>query len=58
MSVHNSDDLQRIYDARAEIARIAELERQLDEARAAMSVYLGCARDDLVFVPNATIGNR
>ena len=28
----------------------------LDEARAAMAAYLGCARDDLVFVPNATTG--
>jgi isopenicillin-N epimerase len=28
----------------------------LDEARAAMATYLGCARDDLVFVPNATTG--
>jgi isopenicillin-N epimerase len=28
----------------------------LDDARAAMSDYLGCARDDLVFVPNATTG--
>jgi isopenicillin-N epimerase len=28
----------------------------LDEARTAMSAYLGCARDDLVFVPNATTG--
>jgi isopenicillin-N epimerase len=28
----------------------------LDGARAAMAAYLGCARDDLVFVPNATTG--
>lgn len=28
----------------------------LDEARAAMAAYLGCARDDMVFVPNATTG--
>jgi isopenicillin-N epimerase len=28
----------------------------LDEARAAMAAYVGCARDDLVFVPNATTG--
>jgi isopenicillin-N epimerase len=28
----------------------------LDEARAAMAAYLGCGRDDLVFVPNATTG--
>jgi isopenicillin-N epimerase len=28
----------------------------LDEARAAMAAYLGCERDDLVFVPNATTG--
>ena len=28
----------------------------LDEARATMAVYLGCSRDDLVFVPNATTG--
>jgi isopenicillin-N epimerase len=28
----------------------------LDEARAAMAAYLGCVRDDLVFVPNATTG--
>ena len=28
----------------------------LDQARAAMAGYLGCARDDLVFVPNATTG--
>jgi isopenicillin-N epimerase len=28
----------------------------LDEARAAMATYLGCGRDDLVFVPNATTG--
>ena len=28
----------------------------LDDARAAMATYLGCARDDLVFVPNATTG--
>ena len=28
----------------------------LDEARAAMAAYLGCARDELVFVPNATTG--
>ena len=28
----------------------------LDEARAAMALYLGCSRDDLVFVPNATTG--
>jgi len=31
-------------------------ENLLDEARAAMAAYLGCARDDLVFVPNATTG--
>ena len=28
----------------------------LDDARAAMSAYLGCGRDDFVFVPNATTG--
>ena len=28
----------------------------LDEARAAMAIYLGCSQDDLVFVPNATTG--
>jgi isopenicillin-N epimerase len=28
----------------------------LDDARAAMAVYLGCQRDDLVFLPNATTG--
>jgi isopenicillin-N epimerase len=28
----------------------------LDEARAAMAAYVGCSRDDLVFVPNATTG--
>ncbi|MCC7022488.1 MAG: aminotransferase class V-fold PLP-dependent enzyme, partial [Thermomicrobiales bacterium] len=28
----------------------------LDEARAAMAAYVGCERDDLVFVPNATTG--
>jgi isopenicillin-N epimerase len=28
----------------------------LDEARAAMAAYLGCSRDNLVFVPNATTG--
>ena len=28
----------------------------LDEARATMAAYLGCGRDDLVFVPNATTG--
>jgi isopenicillin-N epimerase len=28
----------------------------LDEARAEMAAYLGCSRDDLVFVPNATTG--
>ncbi len=28
----------------------------LDEARAAMASYLGCERDNLVFVPNATTG--
>jgi isopenicillin-N epimerase len=31
-------------------------ENLLDEARAAMAAFLGCARDDLVFVPNATTG--
>ena len=28
----------------------------LDEARAAMAAYVGCARDNLVFLPNATTG--
>jgi isopenicillin-N epimerase len=28
----------------------------MDEARAQMAAYLGCARDDMVFVPNATTG--
>jgi isopenicillin-N epimerase len=28
----------------------------LDDARAAMAAYLGCRRDDLVFMPNATTG--
>ncbi len=28
----------------------------LDDARVAMAAYLGCERDDLVFVPNATTG--
>jgi isopenicillin-N epimerase len=32
------------------------VEGLLDEARAAMAVYLGCPRDDLVFLPNATTG--
>ena len=28
----------------------------LDDARARMAAYLGCRRDELVFVPNATTG--
>jgi isopenicillin-N epimerase len=33
-----------------------ELPRRLGEARAALGRYLGCAADDLVYVPNATFG--
>jgi isopenicillin-N epimerase len=35
---------------------MAELERLLDEARAAVAAFLGAASDDLAFVPNATAG--
>jgi isopenicillin-N epimerase len=33
-----------------------EAEAQLDEARAALARFVGCASDDLAFVPNATTG--
>jgi isopenicillin-N epimerase len=35
---------------------VRELERQCDEARHALALFLGAAADDLVFVPNATAG--
>jgi isopenicillin-N epimerase len=41
---------------RQPVAFFAERARLLPAARAALAAYVGCDRDDLVFVPNATTG--
>ncbi len=35
---------------------VVSLEALMDEARAIVGAFLGCAPDDLAFVPNATAG--
>ncbi|HEU5316514.1 MAG TPA: aminotransferase class V-fold PLP-dependent enzyme [Chloroflexota bacterium] len=52
------DDYQRwqLELERQPVAFFAQRTRLLPEARAALAQEVGCARDDLVFVPNATTG--